>query len=109
MVSTMPCGWDRDQRIFFGEIDARAERKGISIFQERTSSTPLNFTGNGGMAITGTFYAAGAPMNVTGNGVGDVIGSQYISYTMTMNGGGTFNINWSAGLTAPIRQYGLVE
>jgi hypothetical protein len=83
--------------------------RGITFFLDRTSATPLNFTGNGGMNISGTFYAAGAPMNVTGNGVGDVIGSQYISYTMTMNGGGTFNINWNAGLTAPLRQYGLVE
>jgi Flp pilus assembly protein TadG len=83
--------------------------KGISIFQERTATAPLSFTGNGGMRVTGTFYAAGATMQVGGNGTGDVIGSQYISYNMVMNGGGQFNILWNAGLTAPLRQFGLVE
>jgi hypothetical protein len=46
---------------------------------------------------------------VTGNGGQDVIGSQYISYDMKVNGGGTFNVNWDPNLVGRTRILRLVE
>ncbi len=82
--------------------------QGISFFQDRTSTVPLSITGNGSMNIGGTFYAARAPVKITGNSSGDTIGSQYISYDLTLGGNGSISINWN-GSTARTRRFGLVE
>jgi hypothetical protein len=42
--------------------------QGIAIFQDRTSTTALNLTGQGNLNIVGSIYAAAATMDVTGNG-----------------------------------------
>ena len=89
--------------------------QGISIFQARTSNTPINITGNGNMQIGGTFYAAGAQLNITGNGfplidgVLDSIGAQYISKDLVVVGNGSFNINYSGGNPINVRTIQLVE
>lgn len=83
--------------------------RGMAVFQDRTSTTPVNVVGNGGMTISGTFYAAAAPMSVTGNGTTDVIGSQYISYNLNVGGNGTFSVNWTPQTTPAVRQIWLVE
>lgn len=83
--------------------------QGISIFQDRASTAPLNITGNGGMSLTGTIYAAHATLNVSGNGSNNVIGSQFISYNLAVSGNGTVTVNWSATGTSRTRSMGLVE
>jgi hypothetical protein len=55
-----------------------------------------------------TFYAANALLKVTGNGVA-TIGSQYISRTFTIGGGGTVVIDYTDKGTARIRDIRLVE
>ena len=59
--------------------------------------------------ISGTFYTAHGTLNVGGNGAQDVLGSQYISYDMKVNGGGTFNVNWDPNLVGRVRILRLVE
>ena len=83
--------------------------RGISLFQERSSTNTISITGNGGSSMTGTFYAAHGTLGVTGNGTNDVIGSQYITYDLTVNGNGGFAVDWSANLAAPTRIINLVE
>jgi hypothetical protein len=85
--------------------------KGISIFQDRTSSVAMSITGQGSTSVTGTFYVAGGPISVTGSDStgADVIGSQYISDTLQIGGNGKFSVNWNAAQTAPIRQLAIVE
>jgi hypothetical protein len=56
---------------------------GITIFQARSATNTVYVSGNGGSTYTGTFYVAGGTLNVTGNGTNDVIGSQYISRTLS--------------------------
>ena len=82
--------------------------QGISFFQDRTSAAPLSITGNGNLNMSGTFYAARAPVKISGNGSGDVIGSQYISYDLTLSGNGSLSISWN-GSTARTRRIGLIE
>jgi Flp pilus assembly protein TadG len=85
--------------------------QGITFFQDRTSTTPMNVSGsgNGTMTMSGTFYAASADLSVQGNGTNNVIGSQYISYTLTLGGNGAFNVNWSPDTTPGTRDILLVE
>jgi Flp pilus assembly protein TadG len=83
--------------------------RGISLWQQRSSTNELDITGNGTSQITGTFYAAHGTLNVGGNGGQDVLGSQYISYDMKVNGGGTFNVNWDPNLVGRVRILRLVE
>jgi hypothetical protein len=85
--------------------------QGIVLFQERSSTTTLQIAGQGGMNISGTFYAASALLKVTGSSSSsvDVIGSQYISDTLQLGGNGKININWSQQSIARLRLIGLVE
>ena len=48
-------------------------------------------------------------LNVTGNGTNNVIGSQYISNWLTVNGNGSFAVNWTPPATARIRVLNLTE
>lgn len=83
--------------------------QGLTVFQDRTATTPLSVTGNGGMSVTGTFYAASALLSVTGNGTNNVIGAQYISYDLALGGNGAMNINWTMQSTPGTREIKLVE
>jgi hypothetical protein len=82
--------------------------QGISFFQDRTSTVSPSISGNGNLNISGTFYAARASVQITGNGRGDVVGSQYISFGLTLGGNGSLSISWS-GSTARTRRIGLIE
>jgi Flp pilus assembly protein TadG len=82
---------------------------GISLWQVRSSTNDINVTGNGGSAMSGTFYTAHGTLNVTGNGTNDVLGAQYISYNLKVNGGGNFSVIWDPNLVARTRFIGLVE
>ena len=83
--------------------------QGFTFFQDRTSTVPINVAGQGGMTLTGAFYAAGATLNITGNGTTDVIGAQYISKSLVTGGNGSFSVNWSETDTPGVRQLHLVE
>jgi hypothetical protein len=82
--------------------------KGISLFQDRTSTQSLSVAGNGNFNITGTFYAAKANLTVAGNSATSM-GSQYISDSLTVTGTTATNITWNQNSTAQQRIIGLVE
>jgi len=83
--------------------------QGISIFQDRNSATSLNIAGNGNFNFEGTFYAASALLKISGNSPDNTIGSQYISYDLTLSGSGGVKIIWNADQVARFRTIGLVE
>jgi hypothetical protein len=82
--------------------------EGITIFQERTATNPINIAGNGTFDIKGTFYAANAQVMVGGNG-DSTIGSQYVSRYLAVTGTGNFKCDYNPGDVAPVRILGLVE
>lgn len=81
---------------------------GMIFFQNRNSAVPISISGNGDFKIYGTFYAANAQMQMGGQG-NATIGSQYISRTLTLSGGGNLLIDYSVDLTARVREVLLVE
>jgi hypothetical protein len=89
--------------------------KGISLFQARSATNTVSVTGNGNTQITGTFYAAGGTLSISGNGgsvagiPADKIGAQYISYDLTINGNGSFLMDYAGGNPISVRTIQLVE
>ena len=81
---------------------------GILLFQNRTASQTMTVAGNGSFSLTGTFYAANALLSVTGNG-NATIGSQYITRTANIAGGGNITIDYTPQGTARTRDIFLVE
>jgi hypothetical protein len=81
---------------------------GILMWQNREATQGLSIAGQGSFNLSGTFYAANANLSVSGNGVA-VIGSQYISRTLSLSGNGTVNINYTDKGTARKREVRLVE
>ncbi len=81
---------------------------GILLWQKRKATQSLSVAGGGSFTLLGTFYAANALLNVTGNGDA-VIGSQYISRTLSLGGGGNTLINYTDEGTARLREVILVE
>jgi hypothetical protein len=81
---------------------------GILFWQDRSSAVGMSITGNGNFTLSGTLYAANANLALGGSGTA-YIGSQYISRTLSINGGGTVNINYSDAGTARVRIVRLVE
>ncbi len=82
--------------------------RGISLFQERSADINMNIEGNGGFAITGTFYNAGGLLKIQGNGDAG-IGSQYISRLLDLGGNGNFHVTYDAFIAPSIRIFNLVE
>jgi len=81
---------------------------GILLFENRTATQPISISGSGNFNLTGTFYAPNAQLQITGGG-NATIGSQYISRTLNLGGGGNITINYTDAGTARIREAILVE
>jgi hypothetical protein len=82
--------------------------QGISLWQTRASTNTLTVAGGGSGAITGTFYAQHGTLKVSGGG-GQAVGSQYISWDVSLSGNGNFTIAWSPPNVAPGKIFQLVE
>jgi hypothetical protein len=82
--------------------------QGISLWQTRASTNILTVAGGGSGGITGTFYAQHGTLKVSGSG-GQSVGSQYISWDVTLSGNGNFTILWSPAAVAPFKLLQLVE
>jgi Flp pilus assembly protein TadG len=81
---------------------------GILLWQDRSSSVNMSVTGNGTFTMSGTFYAPDANLTVAGNG-SVIVGGQYISRTLTVNGNGALLVNYTDNGTARTRIVCLVE
>jgi len=75
---------------------------------EPHATQQMAVSGGGSFSLLGTFYTANAQLSVSGNG-NAVIGSQYISRTLNLGGGGSTFIQYSESGTARLREVVLVE
>ncbi len=81
---------------------------GISFFEDRAGTAPINIAGSGMYNIKGTYYAANAPISLSGNGDSNV-GSQFICRTLDLGGNGALNIDYTANVAPAVRVIQLVE
>ena len=85
--------------------------EGISIFQSRYTAdetTTSILRGNGGSGVTGTIYTPTTQTRLTGNGT-QVLGSQFISRTLEMDGQGDFTIDYPSARPDSLPNIELVE
>jgi hypothetical protein len=82
--------------------------KGITIYQDRSSTSILSISGGGALNLTGTVYAARAEVDLAGSGGTNIVGSQIIANNMNVTGKGSVTVDTSpAG--PPIRDTRIVE
>ncbi len=81
---------------------------GILLFQNRSSTVSMSVSGNGSFSMIGTFYAASAQLQISGQGTA-VIGSQYVSDTLNLTGGGDVEIRYRDDATARVREVYLAQ
>ena len=82
--------------------------RGMSFYQKRDQSMPINISGQGNMRITGSYYARDADINVSGSGT-NYIGTQFVCWNMNLSGNGDYIVPWDAGTIQPVRDLKLVE
>ncbi|HZU36173.1 MAG TPA: pilus assembly protein TadG-related protein [Gemmataceae bacterium] len=89
---------------------------GITIYQNRTSTTAISITGNGSTNVQGTIYAADANINLRGGGGLDANGnpldslaSQVIADSISITGNGSFSVGGSNSNSTPTYDIRLVE
>jgi hypothetical protein len=83
--------------------------QGMMIFQARDAdNVPVAITGPGGSQMIGAVYAPSSPVAVTGAG-GAIVGSEFISDTLTVTGAGPFSVDWAGNPGLPKRDIRLVE
>jgi hypothetical protein len=83
--------------------------QGMVIFQSRDAgNVPVAITGPGGSQMIGAVYAPSSPVQVTGAG-GAIVGSEFISDTLTVTGAGPFSVDWNGAAGLPKRDIRLAE
>jgi hypothetical protein len=82
---------------------------GISLWQTRASTNTITVSGGGaGSTLAGTFYAQHGTLKVSGgNSAG--VGSQYISYDLTITGSASMTVDYNPASVAPVKILQLVE
>lgn len=87
--------------------------QGMVFWQPTSNTNGISITGNGGVNMSGTFYAPSTTeFKVTGNGGsgnGDTYGSQFVVNQFKVAGNGDVNINYSGQTSAKTRVLCLVE
>jgi hypothetical protein len=83
--------------------------QGITIFQDRASTSAISMSGSGGMNVTGTLYAPNAAFTMTGSGSTNIMGSQLIGSTVVINGSGSIYVNWSTSSVARTVTWGITQ
>jgi hypothetical protein len=79
------------------------------MFQDRSSNVAAIVTGDTGFMVSGTLYFAGARLTVTGNSDAAMLGSQLISYDLTIGGNADLTVTWDSKTVARRRSIQLVE
>ena len=82
---------------------------GISIFQDRTSSVPINIANGTTTAITGSIYAAGAPVSFAGGASYNQSASQIIAATLNVSNNAYVGVSGGSGSVSSKKAIGLVQ
>jgi len=114
LIYVVPGGATDGIKITNGTIDLKPMTtgiyQGISLYQDRTSTSQVTLTGGSAWDLEGTIYAAGAPVKLDGGASGtDTRGSQYIVNTVTLTGSATVDVNAGSAKAGQTRLFQLVE
>jgi hypothetical protein len=88
-------------------INAPSQFIGISIYQARANTSTAKIAGTANMNLQGTLYFPTAELDLKGTGI--ALGSQLISYRLSVGGAGTFTINYDGRNPSPGSKVFLVD
>ncbi len=82
---------------------------GITVFQDRTSTTGATLSGSGNMSNTGTFYFPDANLTLSGTGATSSVGAQIIAKNLTLSGGGSIVVNFGTSVASKAGGFAIVQ
>jgi hypothetical protein len=82
---------------------------GLTVFQDRSSTTAATLSGGTNINLSGTFYFPSASLTMSGTSGTAVMGAQMISKSMTFSGTSGVNVNYSANSVARTSSIKIVE
>jgi hypothetical protein len=82
---------------------------GITVFQDRNSSTGATLSGSGNMNNTGTFYFPDATLTLSGNGGVTAVGAQIIAKNLTFSGSGGIQVKYDSSVASKSNGFAIVQ
>ena len=82
---------------------------GITMFQDRTSTTGATMSGSGNISNTGTFYFPDATLTLSGTSGVNVMGTQVIAKNLTLSGTASINVNYDSSVAGQSSALAIVQ
>ena len=82
---------------------------GITIFQDRSSSTGATLSGSGNMNNTGTFYFPDSTLTLSGISGVNVVGAQIIANKLTVSGAAGVQVNYDTSVASTSTGVSIVQ
>ena len=73
---------------------------GITVFQDRSSTTGATMSGSGNMNNTGTFYFPDATLTLSGSSGVNAVGAQIIAKNLTFSGSAGIQVNYDSSVAS---------
>jgi hypothetical protein len=82
---------------------------GITVFQDRSSTTGATLSGSGNMNNTGTFYFPDATLTLSGSSGVNAVGAQIIAKNLTFSGTAGIEVNYNSSVASMGNGFAIVQ
>jgi hypothetical protein len=82
---------------------------GITVFQDRSSTTGATLSGTGNMHNTGTFYFPDATLTLSGSSGVNAVGAQIIAKNLTFSGSAGIQVNYDSSVASVSNGFAIVQ
>ena len=82
---------------------------GITVFQDRSSTTGATMSGSGNISNTGTFYFPSATLTMSGISGVNSIGAQIIAKNLTFSGSAGIQVNYDSSVASAASGFAIVQ
>ena len=82
---------------------------GITVFQDRTSTTGATLSGSGNMNNTGTFYFPDSTLTLSGSSGVNTVGAQIIAKNLTFSGLAGIQVNYDSSVASKSNGFAIVQ
>lgn len=82
---------------------------GITVFQDRSSTTGATMSGSGNINNTGTFYFPDAALTLSGTSGVNAVGAQIIAKNLTLSGSATAQVSYDSSVASTSGNLAIVQ
>ena len=82
---------------------------GITVFQDRSSTTGATMSGAGQISNSGTFYFPDATLTLSGTGGVNAVGAQIIAKNLTFSGTAATQVNYNSSVASVSNGFAIVQ